>query len=378
MRLIYIMRSLNPIGGIERTLTDKANWLVDHGHDVMFITYQQGTDDISFALDSRIKIKDLECSIYSLYKYSYLTRLFHYIKLKRAFHQRFCSAINSFLPDIVVVPIPNAEDFVWDIVNCSCAVKIAVESHISSDHFLDGKSFTDRLSYILFSPIRAIRKANLFIALTEHDAYNWKQKKVRNVKVIPNPLTFFPTNNDSISKVEGRIIAVGRLANQKRFDRLIEAFSIISTKFPIWHVDIYGDGQLHDNLENQIKELGLSNRVIIHHFTSNIIVEYQKSQFLVLSSDYEGFGLVVTEAMACGIPVVSTDCPFGPSTIIDDGQTGLLSRMDASDLAKKMEWMIVHETERKKMGERAYRSAALYRKDLVVSEWEKAYMSVIK
>ena len=118
--------------------------------------------------------------------------------------------------------------------------------------------------------------------------------------------------------------------------------------------------------------------MIIHHFTSNIIVEYQKSQFLVLSSDYEGFGLVVTEAMACGIPVVSTDCPFGPSTIIDDGQTGLLSRMDASDLAKKMEWMIVHETERKKMGERAYRSAALYRKDLVVSEWEKAYMSVIK
>ena len=97
----------------------------------------------------------------------------------------------------------------------------------------------------------------------------------------------------------------------------------------------------------------------------------------MLSSDFEGFGLVISEAMSCGIPVVSTDCPFGPSEIIEDGKTGLLAKMDVNDLSEKMEWMITHEEERKSMGIQAYEAAARYKKDVIVPEWEKAYKSVI-
>ena len=109
-----------------------------------------------------------------------------------------------------------------------------------------------------------------------------------------------------------------------------------------------------------------------------MIEEYQQSQFFVLCSDYEGFGLVLIEAMACGIPVVSTDCPFGPSDIIEDGLTGLLARMDVQDLAAKMEWMITHEAERNMMGVRGRYAAAKYEKEEVMKEWERAYMSVLK
>jgi len=111
--------------------------------------------------------------------------------------------------------------------------------------------------------------------------------------------------------------------------------------------------------------------------TKDIYNEFQRSQFFVLSSDYEGFGLVIIEAMACGIPVVSTDCPYGPSEIIEDGKTGLLAKMDVQDLADKMEWMITHEEERKAMGARAHQAAARYRKEVVMPEWEKAYLSVV-
>ena len=105
--------------------------------------------------------------------------------------------------------------------------------------------------------------------------------------------------------------------------------------------------------------------------------EYQRSQFFVLSSDYEGFGLVLVEAMACGIPVVSTDCPHGPSDIIDDGCTGLLTKLNVKDLAEKMEWMITHDKDRMLMGEKAYEAAANYKIDVIMPKWEAIYSNEI-
>ena len=86
---------------------------------------------------------------------------------------------------------------------------------------------------------------------------------------------------------------------------------------------------------------------------------------------------MIVESMSCGTPVVSTDCPFGPAEIIDDGVDGLLCKMDAQDLASKIEWMITHEEERKQMGIKAHLSVARYRKDVVMKQWENEYVSVM-
>ena len=94
---------------------------------------------------------------------------------------------------------------------------------------------------------------------------------------------------------------------------------------------------------------------------------------MVLSSDYEGFGLVIVEAMACGLPVISTDCPHGPSDIIDNGVTGLLARLEVKDLADRIEWMITHHEERRMMGVKAHAAAAAYRKEVIMKKWESAY-----
>jgi glycosyltransferase involved in cell wall biosynthesis len=168
-------------------------------------------------------------------------------------------------------------------------------------------------------------------------------------------------------------MAVGRLFEQKRFDRLIDAFALIAYKYPEWRLEIFGNGPLENKLLAQSNKHKLSNRILIHPPTHSIYDEYQCSQFMVLSSDYEGFGLVIAEAMACGLPVVSTNCPYGPSEIIEDKVTGLLTKLNVQDLADKMEWMITHPKERTLMGRQAHQSAGRYAQDVLMPQWLKAY-----
>ena len=380
MRLIYIAPFLHLVGGLERTLADKANYLVAEGHEVLLMTYKQGKEKVFYELDERVGQTDISCQLYSLYKLPMYARWGGFRKLRKLFRERFLVVIDEFRPDVVVITIPNTEDFIYDMMAVAQQkkVKVVVESHLASQFYLGDKPFTERLLCRLFPPIRAIRKADLLIALTNHDADSWRKQGLSQVAVVPNPLTKCLEGYNKLEKVEGRIIAVGRLFGQKRFDRLIDAFSLLAFKYPLWSIDIFGDGMLWEDLQCQIERLELVGRIRLNHPTHQIFSEYQRSEFFVLSSDFEGFGLVIIEAMACGIPVVSTDCPYGPSEIIEDGKTGLLAKMDVQDLADKMEWMIIHEAERREMGLQAHRAAARYKLENVMPMWEQAYQSVFK
>ena len=201
-------------------------------------------------------------------------------------------------------------------------------------------------------------------------------KRAKRVEVIPNPVTYYNDNLCFPEKKKCRIISVGRLTPQKRFDRLIDAFALIAEKYPEWYVDIYGDGYEKEILQSQIVNMGLSHRIHILPPTSDIYTEYLQSQFFVFSSDFEGFGLVLIEAMACGIPVLSTNCQFGPSEIIENGVTGLLSGLNVNDLASKMEYLITHHDERQVMGINAYHAVSRYRKEIVMPIWEQTYTQI--
>ena len=215
------------------------------------------------------------------------------------------------------------------------------------------------------------------IALTKGDAQNLRTFNVNSVRVIPNPVSFYCEDISNLKKTAGQIIAVGRLHEGKRFDRLITAFSLIAKKYSEWHLNIFGVGEQKEYLNNLISKLDIVEQVNISYAKNDIVTEYKKSHFMVISSDYEGFSLVLIEAMACGLPCVSTACPYGPLEIIEDGVTGLLAKLDESDLAKKIEWMITHEKERQEMGVNAHKSASRYKMDHVMKEWEEAYLSVI-
>jgi glycosyltransferase involved in cell wall biosynthesis len=374
MRLIYFLPQLYNKGGLERTLTDKAEYMASKGHQVMFVTIEHH-GSLAYELPEGVRHEDLSCHVYSLYSQPFYRRVSGFMHLKRLFRSRMKSVLGNFRPDAIVITIPYTENFVCDLMRVAKGIPVVVETHLAYGPHYHGEGKLENLMQYFYNPFRALRKVQLFITLTQGDAKSWQRLGMPNIKVIPNPLPacFNDADRHPKTKEQGRIICVGRLDVQKRYDRLVAAFALIADKHPAWHIDIFGEGKCRDAIQQQINAEGLQDRIKLRGTTSNIIDEYQRSQFFVLSSDYEGFGLVIIEAMACGLPVVGTDCPFGPSEIIEDGKTGLLAKMDVRDLADKMEWMMTHNDERHQMGLRAYTTAARYRLDTVMPRWVEAY-----
>ncbi len=379
MKLIIFTAQLSTIGGVERTLIDKANYMAAEGHEVLFVTIDHGSAPYFYDIDSRVRHIDLGLSYSRRFMYPDYKRLMYCLRTKIHLRSKLKKELCSFKPDLVIIATPNTEDYLYDVQSISkqYGAKVIVESHLASAYHFVTDSFIEKLMRFFFNPMRAIRNADLLVTLTDGDMKCWKSKGVPNVVVLPNPLTFSIVDNTCHPKEAGRIICVSRLEKQKRIDRLIDAFALLSDKYPSWNVDVFGEGSLYEALNDYISRKNLVGRIILHSPTCSIVDEYLKSQFLVLSSDYEGFGLIIIEAMACGIPVVSTDCPFGPADIVEDGVTGFLCKLDVNDLAQKMEWMILHENERKEMGLKARQVSIRYEKETILKKWETTYLSVL-
>lgn len=373
MKAILLIRSLANPHGVERTITDKANYLVQQGHSVLLVTYEQGSHPFVFPLDSSVEHRDLDCRYFTLYRYSFLKRQLEALKMRRRFKDRLRELIADFQPQVLITTTYST-DFMSETMAASVGVPVIVESHSAFSYDQHGTSIFHKLWLHRF--LQSLKKSTLVVALTQGDAGFWRHY-VSTVKVVPNPLPCFPEQADDSHRQANRILSVGRLYAPKRFDRLIEAFSLIADRYPEWFLDIYGDGEDRELLTAQIARLGLSERVHLKAVTNDIFSEYKKSQFLVVSSDFEGFSLVLIEAMACGLPSVSTACPYGPPEIVDDGVTGLLADLSPDDLATKMEWMMTHDAERQKMGRQAREASAKYRKETVMRAWEAAYLSVL-
>ncbi len=371
MRIIFVMRSVIGLEGLGRVMTEKANYLAGRGHEVMLVTYEQGRHPMGFTLKKEVAHIDLNSRYFTIYRHGLFYRWLAAWRIRRQFESALQKIICAYEPDVMVVPT-NIAEYSNAIIKIGRQVPVVVESHTSYRYDMMIGGLYKRLKNMLHK--QSFSHASLIVTLTHGDAVYW-QKDCRNVVTIPNPLTFFPNPLPAMVKDPFRIISVGRLQRQKRFDRLIDAFAMIADKYPQWHVDIFGDGEEKAVLNMQIERCGLAGRVTLNAPVGDIAAEYMRSQFLVLSSDFEGFGLVMTEAMACALPVVATNCPYGPSDIVDDGQNGLLADLTAADLSSKMAAMMADRAMRESMGRKARQTAMRYNADVVMAQWESAYAS---
>jgi glycosyltransferase involved in cell wall biosynthesis len=361
LNIAYIIESTSGRGGMERMLATIANELARQ-HKVTVISAFNEGKQAGFPLAEKITQVDLQIvrKRYSVHqqKKEYHLRLEEYLF---AHPQDFCISLGSleffFLPKIK----DGSRKIFWfhfalnyDVVTCRVTGYQQINRMIGS---------LRKLRRIYYAS-----KYHKVVVLTKSDCKKWR-RYLKNVDYIYNPVTITPNIFPDYSAK--RAIAVGRLDYQKGFDYLIEAWNHVAQKHPDWHLDIYGEGSLSEILQGLIVHLGLSNRVHLCGFSRHLEDEYARHSFYILSSRYEGFGLVIVEAAACGLATVAYACEQGPSEIIETGVNGILIPKvgDINGLADSITYMIEHDNERESMGRNAKELSKRYNLETICHQW---------
>ena len=219
-----------------------------------------------------------------------------------------------------------------------------------------------------------VKQYAAFVVLTNEDKSYWGN--LPNIYVIPNGYKKIDAV-DVQQERKKQIVAVGRLVEQKGYDRLIAAWNLIALQLPDWKLQIYGEGELYDELLEMVERYKLLDSVEINAPVRDIHLVYQSSAVLVMPSRYEGFGMVLIEAMNYGLPVIAYSFPCGPKDIISDGIDGLLvPDGDIHLLAEKILFLAQNSTLRRQMGKSALVKAQSFSFDEIMRKWEKLFCSL--
>ena len=324
MKIYYIYTALVTKGGADRVIAEKANWLVEHGHEIAIITDTQMGREPVFPLSPKVKLIDLAVDFSQEYGHGFLVRIWMYYKLMRLYRKMVTEVLMKDRPDIVVTTLGRDISFITKIKDGSKKIGEAhtTKHFIRNFHLLEQRNVLLKYMTKLFRwhMDQQVNKLDALVVLTSQDQQDWGDKIP--VYVIPNSFPFYP---DKPSTCENnQAIIVGRYNSAKGYNYLIDAWKKVYQKHPDWIINIFGSGEYEDRVRKQILDNGLQDVVIMNHPTDHIMEEYLKSSIYVMSSVFEGFAMVLLEAMACGLPCVSFDCPYGPRNVITDGEDGIL------------------------------------------------------
>ena len=325
-----------------------------------------------------MKVINLDIGFEDLWTCSFIKKVFVYLKKQHLFKKRLKQELIRIRPDITVSLLRREINFITSINDGSMKVG---ELHVNRANYRNFEQGETNMFKNLFAKywmrnlVSNLKQLDKFIVLTEEDRNNWVE--LDNIEVIPDPLTFSPSSYSPLT--EKRVIAVGRYVYQKGFDILLKSWSIVETECPEWSLTIIGQGERH-KYEALIDELKIDRtHCKLIGPTERIQDEYMSSSLFVMSSRFEGFGMVLVEAMACGLPVVSFDCPCGPKDIIQNKIDGVLVENGNVDkLAEALIMMIQHPEQRKVMANRAIESVQRFRIDQIAEKWKLLFDALYK
>lgn len=373
MKVLYNIAGTRHSGGMERILSSKANWLASHGYEVVVVTTDQCGEESFFPMDPRIRRIDLDINYEENNGKSLLNKIIHY-PFKQFKHRAALSKIlKEENPDVSISMFCNDASFLWKIHDGG---KKVLEIHFCR---FKRRQYARTGMWGLVDKIRSrqeerlVRKYDRFVVLTDEDKGYWGE--MDNILTIPNSRSFKP---DVVSELnEKKVIAVGRYTFQKGFDLLIDAWRAVHEACPEWKLDIVGEGEDRELLQRRIDGYGLGDSVTLTGVRHDLDKTYREASLLVMSSRYEGFGLVITEAFSYGLPVVSFECKCGPKDIITDGKDGyLVNPGDIDGLSDRIIRVLKDEDLRKSMGAHALMSSRRYDVDTVMSQWDALFRSL--
>lgn len=377
MKIYYIYTAIVTKGGADRVIVEKANWLAEHGHEIAIVTDTQLGRGPAFPLSPKVKLIDLAIDFSKEYGHSFPIRIWMYYKLMHQYRKKMKALLMQDRPDIVISTLGRDISFITKIQDGS---KKMGEAHttkhfIRNFHLLEDKNILFKYLTIYFrrNMDRQVSKLDALVVLTNQDKADWEH--LLPVYVIPNSFPFYP---DVSSTCENRqAIIVGRYNSAKGYNYLIDAWREVHKSYPEWIINIFGSGEYKEKVRKQINDYGLQDVVIMNDPTDNIMEEYLKSSIYVMSSVFEGFAMVLLEAMACGLPCVSFDCPYGPRNVITDGEDGfLVDYLNSKALADSICKLIENEALRKQMGKNGRNNVLRYSRESIMPQWISLFESI--
>lgn len=372
MKILYVTDALAIWGGLERIIINKVNLLADlYGYDMYLITLNQGHHSIPYPLSPQINYFDLEIQTHKQYDYKGIHRLFERGRLIRLFQKKIRQKIQEISPDVIVCVRIG---LVKTIAKEKSDIPLVYESHtyrkvselVGLDSFTWVKVVLNR---------RSEKIPQMVITLTEGDANDWRNTNP-NVRVIPNVVNLNTTGRCCDYNARS-VIFVGRFSAQKDIKSLLEVWKIVHEKHSDWQLHIYGGyGEEQSSILPIIERMNTSVKVF--EPTPDIMSRYLESSIMMMTSLYEPFGLVLPEAMSCGLPVVAFDCPYGPADIINDGVDGfLIKNRDIHEFAKKVCLLMDDISLRKKMGQAGIVSSQRYSAERIMPKWKELFEQLL-
>ena len=346
-------------GGTERVVCNLANYLVSKGHIIEIITMSD--DEPSYVLSDQVN---------------------RIILLRKQERKNF--VVNSFLRFFHLRQYIKHSDTDGYLAMLTVSILLLLGLHhcIKVPILVSERGDPNSNSIIAKYLLKRLAKYGDGFVFQTEDAEKWYNHCIEGK---PRRIIFNAINEDALcngcnpNQREKKIVAVGRLFHAKNFAMLINAFSIVHKKYNDYSLIIYGEGALRLDLENEVRQLFLEDYVFLPGYISNVSDKINNASLFVLSSDCEGIPNALIEAMALGIPCISTDCPVGgPRYLISNGQNGILTPVgDVDSLANAM----INLLDNPEYAEQLGQNAMLIRKQLdpikIYSEWEEFISEIL-
>jgi len=360
-RICFVVEALGA-GGAERVISLLASRWAQAGWDVAICSFDTPKDRIYHALHNKVRLIRLG-ELDRTSQRRGLAMIRRMLILRRALLRERPDVVLSFLTKINVLTLAATIGTRLKVVACERNNPARQDAH----------PFWNKANSLL------LRRADAVVAQTKRSLDHIPDSVVGRAKVIPNPIEMPPGMRADYDATEDlRIVAVGRLTRQKGFDLLIDAFSRVAPRHPGWMLDIWGEGQDRRMLENMIAHSPYCDRINLPGLSGIHGGWTEGASTFVLSSRFEGFPNALGEAMACGLPVIAFDCPYGPRELVRNGLDGILIESEnVQALARALDRLMSAPHLRRALGENAAHSIKRFTPDRIALQWEILVKTVV-
>lgn len=377
-KICYCAPALYSAGGVERVVSVKASYFAEVYHyDVTIIVTEGNGRDCFFPLSDKVKVINLNLGFEELWKTSFINKIILYLAKQFKYRRMLKLELMRIRPDITISVLRREINFINSIPDGSHKIG---ELHVNRSNY---RNFTSRDSNLvkrffarfwMNDLLKHLKKLDKMVVLTEDAKNDWPE--LTNVRLIPDPISF---KVDQVSPLTSKcVVSIGRYAYEKGIDLLLRAWAKVEKQCQDWTLEVYGQGN-QVPYQALMYELGIDEaRCHLFGSLNDVKGAYLCSSIFTLPSRFEGFGLVIIEAMACGVPVVAFDCENGPRNIISINQNGILVKpFDVDEYVDSLLRLMRDDQLRAQMGNRAYESSKRYLIEDIAQQWKSLFDEVM-